>query len=637
MRKESFKKLAASALSLVTALSMLPAMTAYAKNLEWETVDGKQYWYENDVKQGTVNDGLGIIGDGTNRGREICDPANDTWYWLDSVYDGAKAEGKEVWIPYVYQDELVDYSEGPGRIANGISDEAKIAELAALSKTDEADMSAQVEDAIRNRRGKWVRYDGNGGMLKGWVKIEGDLAKVYPEQEGNVYYYDKKTGLMAKGVVQISGKYYEFDETTGVLIGEIIEESSSETTTYLTLRTEESKREYQKPRTEYQRDTRTVYVYGNEEHPDLYTKSQTYTKYDGVEQQTSESEYEVVEYKQGNSNYMTNFQTKSWSKSYDSTTKTLYLYNVSTYEHAPNSDNTSKSVSTSYRKDGTKSYENVSEYTYNNDGDLAKEIETHTSYDSDGTTVSYINKTRTEYTYENRQTKEELVYNLPTEDGETEYLSSKYVYYYDNGKRTKYESYYGGSANSAPVLSSVTEYREETLEDGGKKQIQESFEVTNGEKTDVVTYKYVYFYNAEGDQTRSENWSKRYTDGELVLTSYSIYEKDENDNGYIRYYTSYSVDNSTDPATEYASYKTEDVYEKIGNRTVNTKETWYSDTDGDRRIEVDYYTLYDRNFTWSTEGMTAGETRTRTNKTYNADDSEYYTYTTTYKAVEVTY
>ena len=108
-------------------------------------------------------------------------------------------------------------ADGNGRMANGISDEAKIRKLAQASITSEADMSAQVEAAIRNGDGKWVRYDENGIMLKGWVKIEGALAECYSDQAGNVYYYDQKTGLMAKGDVTINGVQYHFDEITGVL------------------------------------------------------------------------------------------------------------------------------------------------------------------------------------------------------------------------------------------------------------------------------------------------------------------------------------------------------------------------------------------------------------------------------------
>ena len=62
----------------------------------WYTENGKQYWYENGVKQGTVSDPKGVWYDGTNRGREIYDPASKAWYWLDAAFGGAKAVSKEV-------------------------------------------------------------------------------------------------------------------------------------------------------------------------------------------------------------------------------------------------------------------------------------------------------------------------------------------------------------------------------------------------------------------------------------------------------------------------------------------------------------------------------------------------------------
>ncbi len=179
------------------------------KNLSWYSAGGKDYWYEGGIKQGTVNDPKGVWGDGTNRGREICDNnikddvGNGTWFWLDSVYDGAKAVGKEVWMPYIYQNE-----------AEWTTD-SQIREIADQS---DAGMSDCVFNAIKNRDGKWVRYDDNGKMMKGWVTISDKLAAYYPDQVGNVYYYDYRTGLMAKGWVKINGYLCHFDETTGALL-----------------------------------------------------------------------------------------------------------------------------------------------------------------------------------------------------------------------------------------------------------------------------------------------------------------------------------------------------------------------------------------------------------------------------------
>ena len=163
--------------------------------------NGKMYWYEGGVRQGTYDDPKGVIGDGTVRGREIFDPATDGWYWLDAVYDGAKACNKEVWMPYIYQNEA---SWGDAEIE--------------ANANNSGSMKQQVINFIKNRYGKWVRYDANGKMVKGWYTVEGADAEIYPTQVGNTYYYDYQTGLMAKGWQNIDGKDYYFDEQTGVLV-----------------------------------------------------------------------------------------------------------------------------------------------------------------------------------------------------------------------------------------------------------------------------------------------------------------------------------------------------------------------------------------------------------------------------------
>ena len=110
----------------------------------WKTVNGKDYWYENSVKQGT-----------TGRGKEIYDPDSDAWYWLDAKQGGAKAVSKDV-----YQE------------TNG---------------------------------GKWVRYDANGHMIKGW-----------DTNDNGTYYFDLITGAMAKGDIVVDNLPCNFDTTTGI-------------------------------------------------------------------------------------------------------------------------------------------------------------------------------------------------------------------------------------------------------------------------------------------------------------------------------------------------------------------------------------------------------------------------------------
>ncbi|MBR2811910.1 MAG: Ig-like domain-containing protein [Solobacterium sp.] len=136
------------------------------------------YWYENGIRQGVIGDSGNIIDEiyHVERGREIYDPNSDGWYWLDAVKDGARASCKEVWMPYIYQDEK------PG-----------------------------------STNGKWVRYDSSGRMIKGWSHVEDYDLALYPEQAHQTYYYDLITGAMYKGTHVIDGLEYHFDELSGAL------------------------------------------------------------------------------------------------------------------------------------------------------------------------------------------------------------------------------------------------------------------------------------------------------------------------------------------------------------------------------------------------------------------------------------
>ena len=127
--------------------------TGIALDGQWLTIKGADFWYEKGVRQGL---------DG--RGKEIYDPASDTWYWLDSVDQGKKATSKDV-----YQES-------------------------------EAGQWADRADGT----GKWVRYDAQGHMIKGW-------------SADKRYYFDPIYGTMAKGDAVIDGRTYHFDKNTGVL------------------------------------------------------------------------------------------------------------------------------------------------------------------------------------------------------------------------------------------------------------------------------------------------------------------------------------------------------------------------------------------------------------------------------------
>ena len=201
----------------VTVKEAKPSPTkepASCKTFGFCRISGKDYWYENGVRQAMPGDPKNLIDVKyhTERGREIFDPKTNAWYWLDSVYNGAKAAGKEVWMPYIYQDEA-NWKDNAEMMNNVVNRSNTYTE----KNGPVSDMGEQVRKAIQNKDGKWVRYDENGKMMKGWVTITGELAKAYPNQKGHTYFYDYQTGLMAKGWTTIGGTRYFFDETSGVL------------------------------------------------------------------------------------------------------------------------------------------------------------------------------------------------------------------------------------------------------------------------------------------------------------------------------------------------------------------------------------------------------------------------------------
>lgn len=128
----------------------------YGEKNGWVEENGKKYWYEKGVKQGT-----------TGRGKEIYDPDSDAWYWLDAVQGGAMTVNKDV-----YQES-------------------------------DAGQWADRPDGT----GKWVRYDENGHMVKGWQTTD-----------KGTYYFDLITGAMAKGAGDIDGVPCAFDEYTGIAL-----------------------------------------------------------------------------------------------------------------------------------------------------------------------------------------------------------------------------------------------------------------------------------------------------------------------------------------------------------------------------------------------------------------------------------
>ena len=244
-----------------TATPVKPTATPASGYTGWKTVNGKDYWYENGVKQGT-----------TGRGKEIYDPDSDAWYWLDADQGGAKAVSKDVyqesnggkWVRYdanghmikgwdtndegTYYFDLitgamakgalllddVQYGFDPimgtmldcqwlhtevgdywyeGGIRQGTEGRGKeIYDLASdawywLDAVDNGKKAVSKDVYQESDGGKWVRYDADGHMIKGW-----------DTQGVDRFYFDPITGAMAKGVVMIDGIRYWFDSRTGALI-----------------------------------------------------------------------------------------------------------------------------------------------------------------------------------------------------------------------------------------------------------------------------------------------------------------------------------------------------------------------------------------------------------------------------------
>ena len=214
----------------------------------WRSENGRDYWYENGVKQGT-----------TGRGKEIYDASSDAWYWLDAVDGGAKAVNKDVyqesdggkWVRYDENGHMIkgeNCQNGNWYYFDPVYGTMKSGALTNFWVTDGNGKSFWYESWVRqgwqpgssnyrgkeiydpasgawywldnvqqgakatskevyqdSNGGKWVRYGANGHMIKGWYT-----------QDGKTWYYDLTTGAMYKGWHTIEGSTYHFDETTGV-------------------------------------------------------------------------------------------------------------------------------------------------------------------------------------------------------------------------------------------------------------------------------------------------------------------------------------------------------------------------------------------------------------------------------------
>ncbi len=405
----------------------------------WHKVDGVDYWYEGGVRQGVKYNEDGSI-DASYRGKEVYDPSSDAWYWLDCVQNGAVAKDKDV-----YQE-------------------------------------SQADDA--GNAGKWVRYDADGHMVKGWQTTEagtyyfdptyGTMAKGLTKIDDKTYYFESSTGLQVKNAtIQVNGRTYTCDENGVATSNErklkkVIEAQTEqgEVRRYSVEEFDETGEKSRKTLYYVEGDilnwTDNVYEYGN------IISSITYDK-DGNVSGSKEYEYDV----NGN-------QTKYTEYSSDGS-----VSGSKEYEYDVNGNQTKY---TEYSSDGNVRWSE--EYEYDVNGNQTKYV----SYDWDGNVSRYI-EYEYEYDVNGNQTKR------VSYDGDGNVRWSEEYEYDVNGNQTKYVSY-DGDGNA----SGYTEYE----------------------------------YDANGNQTKDIRYNK---DGNVSGSKEYEYDVNGNMIKYVNYYKDGSISN----------------------------------------------------------------------------------------------
>ena len=191
----------------------------------WVYENGQRYFYENGVKAASKEAFV-----------------DDYWRWFDA--DGTMAVSKDVyqrsnggkWVRYDSSGRMIKgwnstnqgsyyFDLTTGAMAKGVKEIggkyyyfSKTTGIKAEFSSKEvpldgdwywfdADGTVAVSKDVYqwSSGGKWVRYDANGRMVKGWENTS-----------RGTYYFDPITGAMAKGVKEIDGKFYYFYKVTGV-------------------------------------------------------------------------------------------------------------------------------------------------------------------------------------------------------------------------------------------------------------------------------------------------------------------------------------------------------------------------------------------------------------------------------------
>ncbi len=411
---------------------------------KWVTINGVEYWYEGGVRQGYD------AGNPNYRGKEIFDPGSNAWYWLDNVDAGKKAVSKDV-----YQDSRA------GEWGDYVGDDGEC-------------------------YGKWVRYDANGHMIKGWST-----------NENGTYYFDPVYGTMAKGNAIIDGVAYYFDENTGICQGEAevnenlgwhMKESyylyADGTFGNRVVREYDGEGKWMKEITytgdKVKRDGMFSYTYYSEKKEDMILDMEEYYEYD---EEGNNGYYHGKEYGTiGNTPYL--------AIEYIYTYKNGKPSSSVIYGYMPHDDLTSKNEITfdENGKELKEIYYMVSDgvfdeyytctYEYDENGYLSKKIQEYIDDKNNDKTVEYVND----------------------ETGNV-LLKTEYV----NGEKTYTITY--------------------TYDQEGNEIVSEKKDVSTG----CVSEREEYVYNENGDVLENRGFSAKEEWGyELRLTSKSIYEYNEN-------------------------------------------------------------------------------------------------------------
>lgn len=184
------------------------------------------YWYDDHVRQGL-----------TGRGKEIYDPATNSWYWMDSLEDGKMAVNKDVYQPYTVQGQdgtgkWVRYDHF-GRMQKGQVhapingsnewgywwfDETTGAMKKGLTEVNQV---RSREVPLTDRYGNVMKNpDGSTAMKTEWYMVDGNNNEVTNSNDAakKWVYYDDNTGVMLKGYHTIGDTLYYFDEYDGTAI-----------------------------------------------------------------------------------------------------------------------------------------------------------------------------------------------------------------------------------------------------------------------------------------------------------------------------------------------------------------------------------------------------------------------------------